>query len=194
MGRAKQFDIDEALMKAVGLFWTRGYEATSVQDLVDHLGIGRSSLYATFGGKHALFIRALRRYDEEYRGKAVAEIARSAASPRQAVARTYEAAIAEALKGRSRDGCFMVNAALELSARDPETEKIVSHAFTEMETFFRTMIEEGQAQGEIAEEVSATDAARALLGLIIGLRVLARSRPEAPLLRSIESQAETLLG
>ena len=74
------------------------------------------------------------------------------------------------------------------------TEEIVSHAFTEMETFFRTMIEEGQAQGEIGEEVSATDAARALLGLIIGLRVLARSRPEGPLLRSIENQAETLLG
>ena len=191
MGRAKQFDIDEALMKAVGLFWKRGYEATSVQDLVDHLGIGRSSLYATFGGKHALFIRALRRYDEEYRGKAIAEIARSAASPREAVARTYEGAIAEALN--SRDGCFMVNAALEMSARDPQTEEIVSRAFTELEAFYRDMIEEGQAQGEIGEEVPPTDTARALLGLIIGLRVLARSRPEGPLLRSIESQAEALL-
>ncbi|MGD9921955.1 MAG: TetR/AcrR family transcriptional regulator, partial [Pseudorhodoplanes sp.] len=63
----KQFDTDEVLEKAMRAFWDRGYEATSLQDLVDHTGINRGSLYATFGDKHALFIAALRRYDESRR-------------------------------------------------------------------------------------------------------------------------------
>ena len=67
MGRPKEFDEHEALMKAMRLFWVHGYKATSIQDLVDGMGIGRGSLYGTFGGKRALFMRALRHYDQEAR-------------------------------------------------------------------------------------------------------------------------------
>ena len=180
-------------MKAVELFWRRGYEATTVRDLVDHLGIGRSSLYATFGSKRALFLRALRHYDRVFREEAVAEIARSTASPRQTITRIFQAASAAVLKAGSRDGCLPVNVALELSPHDRESEEIVTRAFTGMEGFFRTMIEQGQASGEISRELSATHTARGLLGLFLGLRVLARSRPEETLLRSIEKQADALL-
>ena len=179
-------------MKAVELFWTRGYEATSIQDLVDHMGIGRASLYATFGSKHALFLEALGRYDQVFREELVAEIVQSAASPRQAIKDTFEMAIAVVLEG-SRDGCLLINTALELSPHDRESAEIVTRAFVAMEGFFRSMIEQGQANGEIPENVSPTDTARALLSLFIGLRVLARSRPEASLLRSIANQAEALL-
>ena len=180
-------------MKAVEVFWRQGYKATTVQDLVDHLGIGRSSLYATFGGKRALFLRALRHYDQVFREEAVAEIARSSKSPRQTIKRIFRMASAAILEDGSRDGCLLINTALELSPHDCASEEIVRSAFTGMEGFFRTMIERGQASGEISRDLSATDTARALLGLFIGLRVLARSRPEAPLLRSIEKQADDLL-
>ena len=63
----KSFDSDAALQKAMEAFWARGYEATSMQDLVDCMGLGRGSLYATFGGKRSLFVQALRRYDERHR-------------------------------------------------------------------------------------------------------------------------------
>ncbi|HEY4018971.1 MAG TPA: helix-turn-helix domain-containing protein, partial [Pseudonocardiaceae bacterium] len=64
MGRTKDFDPDTALDAAMDLFWRKGYEATSIQDLVEHLGVARASLYATFGTKHDLYLRALDRYTE----------------------------------------------------------------------------------------------------------------------------------
>ncbi len=124
----------------------------------------------------------------------VAGIAESAGSPRQAVLRSFEMAIAVILKDGSRDGCLLVNTALELAAHDSESEEIVRRAFTGMEGFYRTMIVKGQTGGEIPPEVSPPDAARALLGLFLGLRVLVRSRPDPFLLQSIREQAEVLLG
>lgn len=189
----KQFDTDEALRKAMTTFWARGYEATSIQNLVDCMGINRGSLYATFGDKRGLFIQALRRYDAIHRQAWVTALARSG-SPRKAIEAAFEGAIAAVLESGSRDGCFLVNTALELSPHDEEVAEIVGHGLVEMEAFFREMIEKGQASGEIPPHVAAADTARALLGLFVGLRVLSRSRPEKSLLRSIASQAEALLG
>ena len=194
MSKPRQFDVDKALTKAVELFWRRGYEATSIQDLVEHLGVGRSSLYATFGGKRALFLRALGRYDGIIREEAFTEIVASAASPRKAILDIFRMASATVLDAGSRDGCLLVNTALELSPHDHEIEEIVRRAFTRMEDLLRTLIEHGQASGEIARDLSVTDVARGLLGLFLGLRVLARSWPEESLLRSIENQADALLG
>ncbi|MDE0214396.1 MAG: helix-turn-helix domain containing protein, partial [Deltaproteobacteria bacterium] len=83
MGRPKEFDEHDALMKAMRLFWIHGYKATSIQDLVDGMGIGRGSLYGTFGGKRSLFMRALRYYDQE-RADLFKELSASK-PPRQAV-------------------------------------------------------------------------------------------------------------
>ena len=105
----------------------------------------------------------------------------------------FEAAIDACLADGSRDGCLLINTALELSPHDPEVADIVTRAFTEMEAFFRTSVERGKALGEIRDTVAEERTASALLGLFIGLRVLVRSRPEEPLLRSIMQQAEDLV-
>jgi TetR/AcrR family transcriptional repressor of nem operon len=189
----KKFDTDEALERAMHAFWAHGYEATSVQDLLDTMGLNRGSLYATFGDKRSLFIRALRHYDAVHRQAWVTALAGSG-SPRQAITGAFEGVIAAVLETGSRDGCLLINTALELSPHDAEIRDIVGHGLAEMEAFFREMIENGRASGEIARTVAPADTARALLGLFIGLRVLSRSRPEEPLLRSIANQAEALLG
>ena len=188
----KQFNTDDALMKAMEAFWARGYEATSVQDLVDCMGVNRGSLYATFGDKHSIFVEALRRYDAIHREAWIAGLAKST-SPRKAIIGAFEEAIAAAVERGSRDGCLLVNTALELSPHDEEVAEIVSHGLAEMEGFFREMIEEGQRQGEIDQSVHSVDTARSLLSLFIGLRVLSRSRPEAELLRSIAKHADALV-
>jgi TetR/AcrR family transcriptional repressor of nem operon len=188
----KQFDVDAALTKAMQAFWARGYEATSMQDLVSCMGINRGSLYATFGDKRSLFIQALRRYDAVHRQAWVAALGETA-SPRQAILTAFEAVVASVLKDGARDGCLLVNTALELSPHDPEISAIVRAGLAEMEGFFRHMIENGQAAGEIPTGLDAVETARALLGLFIGLRVLSRSRPERALLRAIARQAEALL-
>lgn len=188
MARPRQFDYDDVLMKALNAFWVRGYDATTVRNLTDCMGINRATLYSTFGDKRSLFITALRRYDAVYREQWAAEIAKSR-SPRQAILDVFEAAIAVVVEDGVRDGCLLINTALELSPHDREIAEIVAHAFAAMEEFFRVKIEQGQAGGEISGALAPVDTARSLLSLFIGLRVLARSRPEEPLLRSIADHA-----
>lgn len=188
----KQFDIDWALEKAMRTFWARGYEATSMQDLVDGMGVNRGSLYATFGDKRSLFIQALKRYDASRRAAWTAKIARRR-TPRATILAVFETVIDSVLKGGARDGCLLVNTAVELAPHDPEISAIVRDGMAETERFFREMIESGQDGGDIPDHVDAPEAARALLGLYVGLRVFSRSRPEKALLRSLARQAAALL-
>ncbi len=187
MGRPKEFDEHEALMKARRLFWVHGYKATSIQNLVDGMGIGRGSLYGTFGGKRSLFMKALRHYDKE-RADFFTSLSTSQ-PPRQAVLNAFEAVVDTVLGQGSRDGCFLVNTALELSPHDAEIESVVADGFIDAEGFFRTTIERGQASEEISHAVDATSTAHTLHTLLLGMLVLARSRPQPALLQSIVKQA-----
>ncbi|MCY4614053.1 MAG: TetR/AcrR family transcriptional regulator [Nitrospira sp.] len=193
MPRKKEFDVDLVLDKAMNAFWNRGYEATSLNDLLDCMQIQRASLYNAFGDKHTLFLDTLRRYDVVYRQTEVAKRVKMD-SPRQAILGLFQDAVTAAGKHRMRKGCFLINTALELSPHDPEVAEVVRTAFTHMEhKFFRKMINKGRASGEIAKSVVPDLTARALLSLFIGLIVLSRSRPEKLLLESIAKQAEILL-
>jgi TetR/AcrR family transcriptional repressor of nem operon len=188
----KQFDTDAALDQAMRAFWAQGYEATSIRDLLDCMGINRGSLYATYGDKRQLFIRALHHYDARHRQAWTDGLAESH-GPKAAILGAFEGAIAAALDDGPKNGCLLVNTALELSPHDPEIGAIVAEALTGMEGFFQALIERGQAAGEIPAGVDPADTARALLGLFVGLRVLSRSRPEAPLLRALAVQADALI-
>ena len=188
----KQFRTDEVLIKAMHAFWARGYEATSMQDLVGSMGINRASIYATFGDKHSLFINALRAYDERHRA-AFLERLRERHPGKAAIVKAFDEVIASALDNGARDGCLLVNTALELSPHDEAIAQIVSAGLRQVEMFFRDMIKAGQALGEIPLSVDPVPAAQALLSLFIGLRVLTRSRPEKALFQSIAAQAEAML-
>ena len=139
----KNFDADQALTKAMGAFWSRGYEATSISDLVGCMGINRGSLYATFGDKRSLFIRALRHYGAVYLGQWVDALTK-AHGPRGAIIAAFERAAAAALEDDARDGCLLINTALELSPHDGEVAEFVGACLTEMEGFFRGRIEAAQ--------------------------------------------------
>ncbi len=189
----KKFNSDEALSKAMHAFWARGYEATSISDLVECMGINRGSLYSTFGDKHSLFIAALRQYRMAHLHDWVSALTQ-AHGPRDGIVAAFEQAIAAAVEGGSRKGCLLVNTALELSPHDDEVSEFVRDSLIEMETFFRDRIEQGQAGGEIPAHVAPVDTARSLLSLFIAIRVFSRSRPEEPLLRSVANQARAMLG
>lgn len=183
----KQFDKQAALDKALQAFWARGYEATSMQDLVDCMGVNRGSLYATYGDKRALFLSALRSYDQARRRMLAGFEARH--SPRDAIRRVFLAFIEQVPeKGGSR-GCFMTNTALELAARDPEIRKIVAAAQEDVEAFFARMIRKGKASGDVAADVKVAETARGLLASLLGVLVLVRSRPDKSLLHAIMTEA-----
>lgn len=188
----KQFDEAAVLEKAMQAFWARGYAATSVQDLVDGTGLNRGSLYASFGDKRGLFLRALAHYETHQRRAWLAALRRRH-GPRGAILALFEGAVAAALADRARTGCFLINTAVELSAHDPEVAALVAKGLSETEAYFRELIVEGQGRGEIAPAADSAETARALLGLLTGLRVLARSRPERPLLEALADQAARLV-
>lgn len=188
----KNFNADEALTKAMHAFWSHGYEATSISDLVECMGINRGSLYATFGDKRSLFMRALREYGAVHLHGWIAALT-EAHGPREAIIAAFDRAVTTAIEDGSRDGCLLINTALELSPHDEEVGEFVGDCLTEMEIFFRDRIAQGQAAGEIPGHVAPIDTARALLGLFVAIRVFSRSLPKGPLLRSVAGQAEALL-
>ncbi|MGI9354104.1 MAG: TetR/AcrR family transcriptional regulator [Rhizobiaceae bacterium] len=173
-------------------FWARGYEATSMADLVSATGINRGSIYAAFTDKHTLFVRALKHYDQHHRSDFLANI-RRAHGPKEAILAVFRSAIASADGERSRSGCLLVNTALELSPHDEEVDELIRASFVELEGFFKSAIKDAQRDGDIDNNKDPVETAQALLGLFLGLRVLSRSRPEKSLLNSISKQAAMLM-
>ncbi len=184
----KNFNIDDALEKAMGIFWSRGYEATSMQDLVHGMGLNRGSIYDTFESKRALFIAALKRYDRKCRHAWLCDL-ENTHPPRKAIRRLFDEWLEVISHDSSRRGCFLTNTALEVAAHDDEIGAIVAASQKETEKFFYRVIKAGQKTGEIAPDLHAKDISRALLAALIGLLVLARSRPERALMRSIADGA-----
>lgn len=170
-------------------FWDHGYAASSVRDLGEAMGLGAASLYNAFGDKRALFTRCLDRYlDANMRER----IARHEAShpPRQAIETFFAESVRRSLSDRR--GCLLVNTALEIAPHDEEIGAVVAARLGELEGFFRRCVVRGQRDGTIARAHPARDIARLLLTTVMGLRVLARARPEPALLRGAVRQALAL--
>ncbi|ANP54876.1 TetR/AcrR family transcriptional repressor of nem operon [Streptomyces griseochromogenes] len=193
MARTKEFDPDAALQSALELFWRRGYEATSMADLVEHLGIGRASLYATFGSKHELYLKALERYERSGLTRIVREL--SGPGPAlpavRAVVRRYAAEAAhEELR---HNGCLITNAATELAPHDPAAARQVERNWDHVETLLHSALVRAQAQGELAEIRDPLALARMLLVLMQGLRVVGKASSDPARVRDAADQALALL-
>lgn len=188
----KQFDVDAALERAMEAFWSKGYEATSTQDLLHRMGINRGSLYDTFGNKRDLFLESLKCYLAQYQSRKLAAATRGRA-PQETIRILFESLVSDATNDSEHCGCFLVNTALDMAPHDKEIGRVVAKGFRQIETFFRTTIENGQESGSISSEIDAIEVSRALLGLMIGVRVLARSLPNKSLLESISSKAVKML-
>lgn len=174
-------------------FWDRGYKGTSLQDLVECMGINRASLYDTFGDKYALFTETLHTYNRTF-VKPLLESRIKQYGPRQAIVGLFKEICDGIEKGEERNGCFVINTALELSPHDPKISDLVNQTFSYIEKrFFRKMIKRGQACGEISKSVTPDITSRALLNVLIGLRVLSRNHPEKAFLDSAKLQVEALL-
>lgn len=171
MARTKEFDPEAALDAAMELFWERGYAATSVADLVERLGIARASVYATFGGKHELYLKALDRYLALRDPAVISRLAgpEPALAQVRALVRDY---VAEAVGERGRRGCFVVNAAVEAMAADAEVGRRVATSWTTLEVALTLALERGRTLGELRADADPASLARFLLVLLQGVKVL----------------------
>jgi TetR/AcrR family transcriptional repressor of nem operon len=191
MARPREFDEGVVLDAAVLCFWSRGYEATSIKDLVETTGIAAASLYNAFGDKRAIYEKALDRYVD---GSVAGRIRRcEALAPRQAIDAFFEEILQRSLGDRGRKGCMLVNAALEVAPHDPAFRKIVSEVLAHIEAFFLSCVKAGQADNTISRSLPAETLARHLLGVLVGIRVLARVRPERALLEGVVMPSLALL-
>ena len=191
MARPREFDEEVVLDAAVRCFWSRGFEATSVKDLIGKTGITAASLYNAFGDKRALFRTALDHYVEASIGERIRRC--ETLPPREAIAAFFDEILRRSLGDREHKGCMLVNAALEMAPHDSEFQRIIAGVLNRIETFFLTSIKAGQANGTIRGSMTAENLARHLLAVLMGVRVLARARPERALLEGAVAPALAML-
>lgn len=192
MGRLKEFDETKAIDGAVDCFWARGYEATSVRDLAERMGIGGASLYNAYGGKRALFVMALARYADRSMRERIARL-ESDGRPKEAIQAFLAEIIERSLADRDRKGCMLVNSALDVAPHDAEIGKVIAGYLDEIRAFFRRNIEAGRSAGQMPRNLDADAVSAHLLGVLTGIRVLARTKHNRALLESVARPALDLL-
>ncbi|OKI09954.1 TetR family transcriptional regulator [Streptomyces sp. CB02923] len=192
MGRTKEFDPRVTLQAALELFWRKGYEATSMQDLVEHLGINRGSIYATYGSKRELYLRALDRYCENEGVVALERL--NQPGPALPAVRAFVRAFAdESLADQDRKGCLVTNTAVELLPQDEKAERRIETALHEVESAIAGALIRAKAQGELDEGADVRAQARFLVTFIQGMRVVGKTSDERRLNDAVE-QAMKVLG
>ncbi|GAA2065219.1 TetR/AcrR family transcriptional regulator [Streptomyces albiaxialis] len=173
MARPKQFDPEIAVDQAMEVFWRKGYAATTPQDLVDALGIGKGSLYNTFGSKHALFERALRRY-RDTQTAALVEMLDEPGPVKDRLRKVLKLLAETDLDDPDRRGCMAVNATAELASVDETAAELARRMLDRTESAFRALIEEGQRSGEIAPGRDPAALGSLLMNTVVGMRIVAR--------------------
>lgn len=184
MARRKEFDEEEVLEKAMATFWRYGYEGTSIQNLVDSMGINRGSLYDTFGDKKSLFKLAIAYYNETILKKLLATLETSGAA-KQAIKDCFYSLVEGSLADRDRKGCLITNTAVELCPHDRETNQTISANFKRLENAFQAALITAQQQGEISGDRDIEAIASFLTSSLQGLRVVAKVNPNSQMLRNI---------
>lgn len=174
MPRPKEFEREVVLEKAMELFWQKGYEATSVQDLVQHMGINRGSLYDTFKDKHNLFLAAVSHYHETVVKDAIARLEAPSAS-RSAIV-DYFNRMVDCLTGdEAQRGCLMTNTIVELAVQHPDIAAQLQMSLQRIERAFKAALTRAQLAGELAADKDVADLARYLVCCVQGLRVMCKT-------------------
>jgi TetR/AcrR family transcriptional repressor of nem operon len=192
MARPRAFDERAVLDAATDVFWAKGFEAASTRELSASTGLTPSSMYAAFGDKEGLFRCAL----DHYLGRLHDRIAslESAGSPAHAISGFLADIIERSLADPLQRGCMLVNSALEATPTRPELREAVAHELNTIERFFHRSFAAAQQCGATPSTYSADDAARQLLAVLLGIRVLARAKPERELLTGAARQTLEGLG
>ena len=172
-GRPKQFDDKEVLARAMAVFWKRGYEATSLDDLVAAMGIPRQSLYRTFSDKHSLFLEALRFYDENITNKVIATL--TAEGPAIDNLKNVFAQWHMAVSSPERLGCLMVNTSTEDFAEDSEVMQIVKANQARGVKAFESTLKRAQQEGAVDKQVDPKAVSRTICATVNGMLAMSRT-------------------
>jgi len=184
MARPKEFDRDEALHKAMEVFWARGYNATSIQDLVEHMRINRQSIYDTFGDKHALYLQSLDRYCQVESRKAIA-LLESSASIKKAMRKLFMEVVDRSLGAGEQRGCFAGNAMSELAGRCKATADRTNSNMAVMEGALYRALLRGKKAGELKALSEPRAVARFLYSSLQGLVLMSKATQDRKTLEDV---------
>src|SRR6202171_3790110 len=187
MAGVKQFDRNEVLDRAMAAFWTRGYGATSIDDLVEATGINRGSLYGTFGDKRRLFLSALDRYWDTVVNAMMEEL--SDPDPRRGIERMFDALIRRTSDPKFPRGCFITNTSLECPGSGDEITRKIAEAIGQQESAIYRVLRRGQAEGSLASALDARALARFFLGVAQGLNVVNKAVADPEVLKDMVTVA-----
>jgi len=176
MPRVKLFDEDKVLCKAMDLFWKHGYSATSIQDLVNHLGINRASIYDTYGGKEQLFLKAFQQY-RETNTKNISEFFRSEENVKQGFQQLFERTIQIAVHDGDKKGCFVVNTTTELIPGEIKIVDVLATNKSTYEQLFYEYLKNGETKGQYKKGKDLKAIANLLFILYNGLQVVSKIKP-----------------
>lgn len=193
MARSKAFDREAVLEKAMQVFWQKGYEATSIQDLVEAMGINRGSLYDTFCDKRQLFLNAIAHYSSTLMRQSTEQLQAPGAA-RQAIADYFENLVQCIANKTPCQGCLMTNTIVELSPHDPEIAAHLKQSLTQLEDAFYTALVRAKDRGEIPADADLRVLARYLTASVQGLQVVSKVDPNPHSLRGIVETILTALG
>jgi TetR/AcrR family transcriptional repressor of nem operon len=187
MARQRAFEPDDVLDRAMTLFWSRGYAATSTADLMEGMKLSRQSMYNAFGDKRRLYLRSLQRYIS-LNSASFLEQLHSAATPLDGISRALSWCASKQPSDRP-SGCMSVNAACEFGISDEAVSLLLDGHGLFLLQSFKQSIEAAQREGQIAATLDASVAAMFLTSALSGIRVSARSGATPKMLQDIASMA-----
>lgn len=191
MARPIEFSREQALESAIEVFWDKGYEASSMDDLVNAMGIGRQSLYNSFKDKHNLFIEAIALQVDKF-GAHLREHFAQEKPIRELFAEWFDE-IGRRGERDKRRGCMVINSAMELAGRDLQVaDTVARHQRIQEEVFYNALCRAKQ-NGELASDFDCQKVARYLVGCSAGLIVMAKSDPSSPCLDALAQTALQVL-
>lgn len=190
--RTKDFDENEILKKAISIFWEKGYHATSLYDLIEGLGIGRSSIYHAFGDKHNLFVKALERYQEEATARIEAAL-NDASSVKEGIKALLRLGVVDTLGDECPRGCFKVNTEVELASHDELIKNVLHEDELLIEEALIKAIKKGQKEGQINASRDPKALAHFLCNTITGLRVYSKIRSDRSFFEEVIETALSVL-
>jgi TetR/AcrR family transcriptional repressor of nem operon len=174
IGRPLEFDPDQVVAAATRVFWAKGYEATSMQDLLDATKLSKSSLYPAFGGKQQIFERCIAAYTDQMVERLRARL-RASATPLEFIKVTLAEIGSEGAQTKTPNGCLIMNTASEFGQRDREFARWVDVGITRIRAIMELAITRGQAAGELSNAHSAPLLADYLMSSIAGLRTMVKA-------------------
>lgn len=192
IGRPKEFEFDEALEAALEVFWTKGYEATSLQDLIEAMDLSKSSFYQTFESKHKLMQSCIKRY-QDIINKELIDSFENANSGRSFIEGAFNALAEKAKSPCGHKGCLIVNCANEFAQKDPAIADLITKATKKTTDIFLMAVKRAQDEGEVSPNKKPLSIARYLVSNICGIQTMIKTGANSTMIKEISGVALQVL-